>query len=490
MKMNKVAAIIVAVLLVLLVSGGCLLVVYEVNQNQKEAAKVEAEKEVVKYDYATFADYTPIEEFQSIPSLVVEGGKIGTPYEYGAGVYTLNISGTTVEDYKAYLATLQEHGFVKHSDNGEEAMEGYVYTASFKKDDLAVTVYHIVRYEATYITTGKKLTLSDHLNYNPASMEGVPADAKTKLHMLELNDNGNSFVIQLKNGHFIIEDGGTEQDAPYLLDYLESLTPGDEVPVVEAWFMTHAHGDHYGALKKIMADPAQVKRVYVDGFYFVDPSSEYMSTNLSQDNSGTAIWFVMNASNTFKRADGSKSQYYRPTLGQRYYFCDMTIDISLTLDQFPMEAWFAADFNDTSTWLMHNIEGQKFLHAGDAAETGCKVAMDMYDKEYFELDMFSVLHHGINVYNYFTDYCKVKTLLYTNRNVGSLYTATWAARKTENAHLQESVQESLAHGEGTVILTFPYKIGTAQKATPLDWKYNGGVRDGKIWDVINGRKEK
>ena len=73
MKMNKVAAIIVAVLLVLLVSGGCLLVVYEVNQNQKEAAKVEAEKEVVKYDYATFADYTPIEEFQSIPSLVVDG---------------------------------------------------------------------------------------------------------------------------------------------------------------------------------------------------------------------------------------------------------------------------------------------------------------------------------------------------------------------------------------------------------------------------------
>ena len=140
MKMNKVAAIIVAVLLVLLVSGGCLLVVYEVNQNQKEAAKVEAEKEVVKYDYATFADYTPNEAFQSIPSLVVDGGKIGTPYEYGTGVYTLNISGTTVEDYKAYLATLQEHGFVKHSDNGEEAMEGYVYTASFTKDDLALTV--------------------------------------------------------------------------------------------------------------------------------------------------------------------------------------------------------------------------------------------------------------------------------------------------------------------------------------------------------------
>jgi beta-lactamase superfamily II metal-dependent hydrolase len=487
MKMNKVALVIVAVLLVLLLSGGCLLIVYEVNQKQQAAAQEEAEKDVVTYDYKTFADYTKVDVYASIPVLEVEGGNIENATEVGVGVYSLTVSGTTLDDYKNYLTTMQDKGFKKHSDNGEEGIEGYVYSASFQKDDLNVTVYHIVRNEATYIVTGKKLNLSDHLNYKPESMQGVAADAKTKVHMLELNDNGNSFVIQLKNGHFIIEDGGNESDAPYLLDYLESLTPGDEKPVVEAWFMTHAHGDHYGALKKIMADPAQVNRIYVDGFYYVDPSTQMQQDVFGADNSGTAIWFVMNASNTFKRADGSKATYYRPSLGQRYYFCDITIDIALTMDQF--EEWYAVDFNDTSTWFMHTIEGQKFLHAGDAAETGCKVAMDMYDKEYFELEFFSVLHHGINVYNYFTDYCKVDTLLYTNRETQSLYTATWAARKTENEYLKTQVKESLAHGDGTVILTFPYKIGTSTKAAPLDWKYNDGERDGKIWDVINGRKE-
>jgi beta-lactamase superfamily II metal-dependent hydrolase len=489
MKMNKFALIAVAVLLVLLLSGGCLLVVYEVNQKQQEKAAAEQAAEAEpKYDYETFANYTPVKDYASIPLLKVEGSKIGEAYQYGQGVYTMNISGTSLDDYKAYLTTLQDKGFKKHSDNGEEGMEGYVFTAAFQKDDLTVIVYHIVRNEATYITVGKKLALSDYMIYRPEAAQGFAADAKTKVHMLELNDNGNSFVIELKNGHFIVEDGGNESDAPYLLDYLESLTPGDEKPVIEAWFMSHAHGDHYSALKKIMNDPTMSSRIYVDGFYFVDPSLEIQQNVFVGESVGTAVWFVTNACNSFESSKGGRAKYYRMSLGQRYYFCDMSIDVTLTMDQF--EEWYAVDFNDSSTWLMHNIEGQKFLHAGDAAETGCKVAMDMFDKEYFELDMFSVLHHGINVYNYFTDYCKIKTLLYTNSEVGSLYTATWAARKTENAHLQESVEESLAHGKGTVILTFPYKVGTSKKAAGFDWKYNSdGERDYKIWDVINGRRK-
>ena len=239
-------------------------------------------------------------------------------------------------------------------------------------------------------------------------MEGVSPDAKTKVHMLELSDNGNSFVIQLKNGHFVVEDGGTEPDAPYLIDYLESLTPEGEKPVIEAWFMTHAHSDHYGALKKIMLTPELANRIYVEGVYFVDPSASVKEFFTSSEGSvSQAAWYVMNSVNTFKKQDGSYSEFYRPSLGQKYYFADITIDISFTMDQITMDAYYSTDFNDTSMWLMHNIEGQRFLHAGDAGTTSTKMAMGFYDKEYFELDMFSVLHHGINVYDFFTVYCTV-----------------------------------------------------------------------------------
>jgi len=484
MKMNKISLVFVTILIVTLLSSGIFLVAYQMKQTEESKVTNNSLQE-----YETFSSYTSVKEFANIPVLFKKGCKVSDAYEYGKGYYTLSVSGTTKADYDEYLTTLAEKGFDKHSDNGVDGMSGYVYTASFTKEDLVVTVYHILKYEATYITASKKSNLSDHLIYQEAYLEGVQPDAKTTVHLVELNDNGNSYVIQLKNGNFIVEDGGNEADAPYLLDYLESLTPEGKKPVIEAWFISHAHADHIGAIRTIMNNATYANRIYVEGVYYVDPSNEVQQSVFPKDNQSSEIWFAMNANTAFKQENGSVTKFYRPTMGQRYYFCDISIDVVLTIDQILEDAYYTADFNDTSTWLMHNIEGQKFLHAGDAGVTTTKIAMDLYEKEYFELDVFSVLHHGINVYDYFTDYCDIKTLLYTNRSVGSLYTATVHAKVNENAYLQESALESLSHGNGTVVLSFPYSVGTAKTMEPCDWRYNNGERVYHIWDVVGGRKE-
>ena len=484
MKNKKPVIFGLLAIVVVLMLCACFLILIETRKKDANTTSTQAESE-----YTTMGEFTTVEVFADVPAFIGEGIKVGTAFEYGDKNYTIDVNGTNMEDYQNYLLTLESAGFEKHSDNGEDGMDGYVYTASYTKEDLAVTVYHIVKYEKTYIAASKNQKFSDHLVYSDSYMEGVSADAKTKVHMLELNDNGNSFVIQLKNGNFVVEDGGTDADAPYLLDYLESLTPEGKKPVIEAWFMTHAHGDHYGALKQIMLNPEYANRIYVEGVYFVDPSAKIKEFFASGEGGvSQAAWYVVNSASTFKKQDGTSSQFYRPSLGQKYYFCDITIDISFTMDQISLEAYYSADFNDTSMWMMHNIEGQRFLHAGDAGVTSTKMAMSFYDKEYFELDMFSVLHHGINVFDYFTDYCTIKTLLYTNRTVGSLYTETKYARLEENKHLQEVVEESVAHGDGTVIMTFPYTIGSYERANPLDWKHNNGERDHKLWDVVGGRK--
>ena len=480
MKMKKRSIWIVALLFVFLLTGSCTFIVYNEWMGKEKTSGEEVE---------TFAKYADEAIFKQIPLLETEDAQIGEAYQFGENSHTIHVSGTTKEDYQNYLQKLEENGFQKFADNGEEGMEGYVYNTSYTKDELTLSVYYIRRFDTTYITVGNKGTFSERLIYKDSYADGALAGAKTSVHLFELSDNGNCFIIQLKNGHFIVEDGGNEQDAPYLIDYLESLTPGEEKPVVEAWFMTHAHGDHCGALKKIISDPTLTPRIYVEGFYFVDPSRQLQEMVFEDVTLSSAIWFVMNASKSFKQEDGSSCQFYRPTLGERYYFGDISIDIVLTMDQIMDDAYYEADFNDTSTWLMHNIEGQKFLHAGDAAETTTQMAMDFYEEDYFDLDVFAVLHHGINVYDYFTDYCTLKTILYTTRNLGSLYTATFAERPEENAYLKKSAKEVLSHGNGTVVLTFPYEIGTSQTMEPCDWRYDNGVRNGKIWDVIGGRKE-
>lgn len=468
MKNKKITIVILAVILFLLLGGTLLVVLLQAN-SQKSGG--ENEGAIAKE--GTFGELTESEILFDVPVMENEDVSIGTAVDYGQGTYIIDINGTSVEDYKNYLVTLEENGYEKHSDNGEEGMEGYIYTASFRKDDLTLTVTHIVKMDKTYVSACNELPLSEHLNYSDEYVANVSADAKTKVHMPELNWNGNSFIIQLKNGHFVVEDGGNEEDAPYLLDYLESLVPEGEKPVIEAWFISHAHSDHYGAMKSIINNPEYASRIYVEGIYYVPLSDAMISTFTSEKSLTTSMFYVLRAANAFKTESGTIPKLYRPQPGQRYYFCDMTIDIPLTADLFTKDTWHTADLNDSSTWLMHNIEGQRFLHAGDAGIGATKLGMMLYDREYFDVEVFSVLHHGINAYDYFTDYCTIDTLLYTSFRVGSIYEPSSKYAMVEgNKHLQESALESVSHGEGTVVLTFPYTVGSYEKLPACDWRYN------------------
>ena len=356
MKQKKTATILILMLCLVLLAGGAFLVMFLGNKGNEEDVTNEQQK-VTSTD--TFAAWTNIEEFRTVPSLVTENSKVGEAADYGNGHYVIDVNGTTTEDYLKYLDTLEKSGFKKHSDNGKDAMDGYAITASYTKDELTVTVSHAINLEKTYISAVKGMALSEHLIYKEEYVKGVSADAKTTLHMLQLNNNGASFVIQLKNGHFIIHDGGRTYDAPYLLDYLESLTPDGEKPIVEAWFISHAHGDHHGALMKIIDKKEWYSRIYVDGIYFMEPTKDFIETTTYD--AYTDMWTLARSYVLFEASDGGQCKYYRPQFGQRYYFCDMYIDVCLTPEQFPLEAYYSGDFNETSTTYIDTVDTAKAL---------------------------------------------------------------------------------------------------------------------------------
>ena len=483
MKKKGIAQIGV-LLLILLLGVGTFFVLLFSSKNKK----VEI---VQKKDEITLlSSMTTCEAFQEVPVWEAEGVKIGEAVEYGNDVYIIDVNGTTMEHYQDYLKLLERAGFKKHSDNGEEGMEGYVYNASYTKGELSVAVSFAVKLEKAYITASYNMPFSDYLVYNAESAKPVSADKKTKVHMLQMNANGNSFVFELKNGHFVVHDGGHAADAPYLVDYLEDLTPGDEKPVIEGWFISHPHGDHYGAMQAIAASD-MATRLIVNGIYSVEPSAEVVSHFTANEyNSGLDIWIAMInlSSKTFQTETGARCQVYRPIIGQRYYFSDITVDVSFTSDQI-MDITITEDINDLSSWYMTTVEGQRFMIGGDSATVGTKTIMRHYDREYFKFDVFAALHHGINVYDTFTDYCDVQTLLYTSWRSGSIWTdGTWKAAEAENARLRSVVDEYYDHGNGTVVLTFPYTKGTAQIMEPFKWEYNKlpGVPEGRTgWGVEN-----
>ena len=61
----------------------------------------------------------------------------------------------------------------------------------------------------------------------------------------------NSFIITTSDQKVIVMDGGFDQDAENMIQYLKDIT-GQDIPHVDAWFLSHPHQDHISCFLEIM----------------------------------------------------------------------------------------------------------------------------------------------------------------------------------------------------------------------------------------------
>ena len=420
-------------------------------------------------DYPTMVSkgITEIDEYKTIPYMETNGNYLETA-DYGNKDYVMFISETTMEEYKAFVKKLSDVGFKKHSESDEEGLEGYSFAASFTKENLTVTISYSKGMGMTYISVSYNRPLSDHLIYKEDYVKNQKKE-KTKLHMLQMTESqGSSYIYELKNGHFVVFDGGAPKESTNFINYIKELTPEGEKPVIEAWFISHSHNDHHGTMLDITQKSYLTNQLYVNGFYYVEPNEKHFSRLTTQSNkNGNTL--VTRAYKMFKTEDGGTPEFYRPTIGQKYYFCDIEIDISMTLEQIRYGQYTGTDYNDTSTWFMCHIEGQKFLFAGDSGQDGCRTALTLYDSKYLTMDIFAPFHHGINVYDFFSEKCTYDVILYNSFRAGSIWdTRADLAAVGQNNRLKARAKEVYHYGDGSVVLTFPYVIGTAEIGE--DWE--------------------
>lgn len=453
-KNGKLQMILIIVVVVLLLGGGGTIAAVSYMQNlQQQEAEANA--------MVSFAEWFDEDYFDQVPAMVVDGTKIGDVVDYGSENYLIDVNGTRGEDYQAYLKTLEENGFKKHVDNGEGLDNGAVLSATYTNDeDLVVTVTHIKNIDKTYVSINLDMALSPNLFYNESYIADNKEGAETTLSLLEQFEVGNSFVIQMKNGHFIISDGGVAEMLPYLLDYLEGLVAEGEKPIIDAWFFTHPHADHMGIMQAFIDNPEYANRVVVNGIYYNMPGANANAKDKGAAKNSSVIKF---GSASLKSETGMKPEMYRVQMGQRYYFNDITIDIAFTQEQILPDT-YVADINEASTWCMVTIEEQRILMTGDADKGAMKNVMRTYSPEYLSVDILTSFHHSVNTWNTYTDYAPVETILVTRYGMNMNYDS--------NHYLQENVDEILSYVDGTKILTFPYAKGTAKSLPNLTWEYH------------------
>ncbi len=399
--------------------------------------------------------YTGPELYSRIPPL----SEADVPEDVGDNTYMLTAPNTDKSVYDAYRKTLEADGFTLFADNGN-GFDGNVYNAAYVKDNLSVSVTHLTRTSTTYVSAALDHPFSDKLIYNPNEVAANPADAKTTLHMPELYIFGGSFIVRLKNGHFLIQDGGLPAETRYTLDYLEELA-GGEKPIIDGWFITHPHRDHTGVLLNMAFEEGHADRIFVEGIYFNEPSGPVADFDCG---SRADIQVIHEVSHILKTTKGTDTPIYRPRTGERYYFNDVTAEIIFAQEQLPKEC-YSGDVNDSSTWLMLLIEGQKVLLGGDGDTGGMDYIMKIYPGEYLDSDVFSSLHHCHNTTDKFTDYFKKKTVLVTCKTPPAMH-------PEENGHLRDVAEEWFLYGEGTRILSFPYRVGESQVLPHNTWKYH------------------
>lgn len=438
----------VVMILLLLVSAGLIFLV-TINKGKDEPVDV---------TYRTFADWTEYEIFAEIPVITGEEVKVGKVTDNNFDNYSIEVDYTTKDDYKNYLNMLEEYGFEKYVDNGENGFDGSVFNSTYIKDNLVVTIVHLDPIDKTYVSAQYDQDMSEHLFYDKSYVSGNVEGAKATLTMPELYDYGNSLIYQLKNGHFIISDGGRAQDLPFLIDYLESLAPEGEKPVVEAWFFTHAHIDHVGVMTQLYNDMTQGERLYVEGIYYNMVSSATIAEEDSGN--GATAWAVKYGAAGLKTTEGTIPKIYRTTTGQRYYFNDITIDILMAQEQVTVEN-YVTDLNESTTWCLVTLDEQKVLMTGDAGRGSMSCVMRVYSKEFLDVDIMTSMHHSSDTWDVFTNYCATDVYLVTRSDV---------KESDANKYLMSKVQETYTFGNGGVVLSFPYVVGTAKLLPLIEWE--------------------
>ncbi len=110
----------------------------------------------------------------------------------------------------------------------------------------------------------------------------VPAAEGTAMYMLPVTDRLNwnimSFILRTKSGKLVVIDGGHDVERDYFLSVLRALAPDPEHIRVEAWLMTHLHGDHYGTIVSLLRDETTADFLEIGDMYLNLLEEEFYTT--------------------------------------------------------------------------------------------------------------------------------------------------------------------------------------------------------------------
>ncbi|MEN8156941.1 MAG: MBL fold metallo-hydrolase [Bacteroidota bacterium] len=192
----------------------------------------------------------------------------------------------------------------------------------------------------------------------------------------QINSIGNSYVFQMENGKVVVMDGGLKEETEYLKGFLAVL--GNHV---EAWFISHPHGDHMGALNQILMKPGEIR---IETIYHSAVPPEFYMSQKTQYSTYSTEGFYHNLSNSGIRVVNIAEPGMTVEIDQTKFKILSVANPEITVN----------DYNNSSMVIRVWDAKKSMLFLGDlGAEGGDKLLNGPFGEE-LDCDYIQMAHHG------------------------------------------------------------------------------------------------
>lgn len=291
----------------------------------------------------------------------------------------------TPEKFNAYKAKFTDYTEVQTNE-----VQGNCF-ATYAKDGNLINISYAKDDSMLRVIVNKNTTPSKYLLETTVEKTTEPTLTMRGLATVGNSDNQNGmcFIIQLQDGRYIVIDGGfnRQSDADAIYSIIRKGTPTGQKPVIAAWIITHTHSDHVGTFYSKFA-PGYKNAVEIQSVIYNPPAASINNT----PNADTGIVegaYYQKVVNTIAGISGC--EWIRPHVGDKYYIGGAVLSFYYTVDQY-----YPATFNYYNTCSLVfsiEIEGQKIMINGDAANASFKKAVGMFGEE-LKADIVQLSHHG------------------------------------------------------------------------------------------------
>lgn len=301
--------------------------------------------------------------------------------------YQLGYSNASELDFKAYNNFLVEEGFEKAYENDKNNNK----FSTLVKGDAFVSISYYPEVKRLHVLYGPKTELPSQQKVDSTKVV-EPSITHIGRQGASQSSPGLSIVCQLKDGSYVIVDGGPndENDEKALLEFLKSNNPKEGKPQV-TWMFTHAHHDHMGLAVSFLSK--YYNEIDVKMFYYNFPDFDTLSIPSEYPSRIEDSKELIAEFDEIIKSHYSNSQKYIFHTGDKLQLPGCEIEILLTHEGFwPNEiSWIN---HTSSSWIM-NFEGKTMMVLGDTEATLCQWLAASY-KEKLKSDILQVTHHGLN----------------------------------------------------------------------------------------------